>query len=168
MYIEEINIEEIGKYEEINVKFNKGVNIIVGPNGSGKTTLLSAIILAYNQTYLSTYPFNYNSSIEVKFISNTKKYHFGFGKGSIDWKYGNVHQKNIKLENINQREGYTLIENTFSNFKQVSFIPLVFGINRSSRISFSSTLERKFSEIKYYYDQAYSNLYSSSEYNFKK
>lgn len=43
MYIRSINIEKIGCFPKIELKFQPGVNLLFGSNGSGKTTVLSAI-----------------------------------------------------------------------------------------------------------------------------
>lgn len=43
MYIRSINMEKIGCFAEIELKFQPGVNILYGENASGKTTVLSAM-----------------------------------------------------------------------------------------------------------------------------
>lgn len=43
MYIRSINMEKIGCFTEIELKFRPGVNILYGENASGKTTVLSAM-----------------------------------------------------------------------------------------------------------------------------
>ncbi len=42
-YIEEISLKNFQSHKNTNIKFNKGLNIIVGPSDSGKTAILRAI-----------------------------------------------------------------------------------------------------------------------------
>lgn len=43
MYISELKLENFRKYKNVNIKFNEGLNIIVGENNSGKTAIIDAI-----------------------------------------------------------------------------------------------------------------------------
>ena len=43
MYVEKLTIKKFRSIEYLEVKFNKGVNIIVGENNSGKSTIIDAI-----------------------------------------------------------------------------------------------------------------------------
>ena len=43
MKIKELNINGFGKLKDKNIKFNEGINVIVGENESGKSTLLKFI-----------------------------------------------------------------------------------------------------------------------------
>ena len=42
-YIKSLHIEKLWGYRNINLSFNKDVNIIIGPNASGKTTILNLL-----------------------------------------------------------------------------------------------------------------------------
>ncbi len=68
MYISEIEIEGFrgfGKTEII--KFNEGINVIIGHNNSGKTTVIKALDLIFGKSgkYLSADDFHKNISIEL-------------------------------------------------------------------------------------------------------
>lgn len=45
MYITEIQLKDFRNYENLNVQFNKNVNIFLGPNAQGKTNLLESIFI---------------------------------------------------------------------------------------------------------------------------
>ena len=43
MYVEEVCLTNIRKFNNKKIKLKKGINVIYGNNGSGKTTILEAI-----------------------------------------------------------------------------------------------------------------------------
>ena len=43
MYISELKLENFRKYKNLNIKFNEGLNVIVGENNSGKTAIIDAM-----------------------------------------------------------------------------------------------------------------------------
>jgi exonuclease SbcC len=44
--LDELEVENIGKFEELSLDFGDGLNVIYGPNGAGKTTVIEAIVNA--------------------------------------------------------------------------------------------------------------------------
>lgn len=62
-YINKLHIKGFRCFDELDVKFNKGFNFIVGKNGCGKTSLLRAIIVAYSQVNMGDS--RYDTSFEV-------------------------------------------------------------------------------------------------------
>ena len=42
-FIESFKIEKLWGYRNIDLTFNKDVNVLIGPNGSGKTTILNLL-----------------------------------------------------------------------------------------------------------------------------
>ena len=53
-YIKSLYIKGFKKFYEINVPFNKHMNILVGENEAGKSTILEAIKIVLNQMYKNT------------------------------------------------------------------------------------------------------------------
>lgn len=45
MYIKEIELKDFRNYESLSVKFNKNVNLFLGPNAQGKTNLLESLYI---------------------------------------------------------------------------------------------------------------------------
>ena len=58
-FIESFKIDKLWGYRDINLTFNKNVNILIGPNGSGKTTILNILhsILSDNLESISNITF---------------------------------------------------------------------------------------------------------------
>ena len=50
-HIKQLTILGLRKFKEIEIKFNKNMNIIVGENEAGKSTILEAISIVLNQQY---------------------------------------------------------------------------------------------------------------------
>lgn len=46
MYISEIDLKNYRKFEQINIKFDKNLSVLVGKNGTGKTSVLEALTVA--------------------------------------------------------------------------------------------------------------------------
>lgn len=52
MYINQLQLKNYRNYEQLNITFNKGLNVIIGENAQGKTNLLEAIyVLAFTRSY---------------------------------------------------------------------------------------------------------------------
>lgn len=50
-YIQQLTILGLRKFKEIEIEFNKDMNIVVGENEAGKSTILEAISIVLNQQY---------------------------------------------------------------------------------------------------------------------
>lgn len=53
-YIDEIRVQNVRNLKDQTIKFEKGVNVIIGENGTGKTTLLKVVALSLCQKYMAT------------------------------------------------------------------------------------------------------------------
>ena len=54
MFIAEMTIESVPPFRErVDFKFDKRVNVFIGPNASGKTTLLGHLLSSYGSTGIS-------------------------------------------------------------------------------------------------------------------
>jgi len=54
MHISNIRINNFRNFNELDVKFHEGLNVIVGPNNVGKSNLITAI----NFLFIKITPFN--------------------------------------------------------------------------------------------------------------
>lgn len=65
MYIKDINIKNFRNYDNLSLKFDKGINIIYGNNGQGKTNLLESL-------YFLALTKSHRSYIDNNLIKNNK------------------------------------------------------------------------------------------------
>lgn len=87
MYLDTLKIENFRKYENLEVKFHKGLNLLVGENDSGKTAIIDAI----------------------KYVLHTQSYDY------IRPSYEDFHLEKTKAES--ERSNKFRIECTFKNFE---------------------------------------------------
>lgn len=118
MYIKELKIKNFRNYENINVSFNKNVNILYGDNAQGKTNLLESI-------YLLGITKSHREFIDNNLIKEGTK------EATIE---GTIYKNKIatKLEIIiNERKKQLKVDNTeikkvsdyISNFNIIIFYP---------------------------------------------
>jgi len=55
IYIKELYIKNFKSIEEERIRFNKGLNVLVGPNNAGKTNIIDAIDLLLGDVYLPNF-----------------------------------------------------------------------------------------------------------------
>ena len=66
MYIQKIHIKNYRNFNDFEMEFHEGLNVIVGANNSGKTGLLSAIYLLNAPSNISIDDFNKNNLVQFK------------------------------------------------------------------------------------------------------
>lgn len=66
MYIQKIHIKNYRNFNDFEMEFHEGLNVVVGANNSGKTGLLSAIYLLNSPSDISFDDFNKNNLIQFK------------------------------------------------------------------------------------------------------
>lgn len=75
MYIKTLKIEGVGGIEELDLNFNKQINILCGPNGIGKTTILETIAHLFSNGQTNILKRNVNahtSKIRIEIENNEK------------------------------------------------------------------------------------------------
>ena len=70
MYIQKIHIKNYRNFNDFEMEFHEGLNVIVGANNSGKTGLLSAIYLLNAPYNISIDDFNKNNLVQFKTLYN--------------------------------------------------------------------------------------------------
>ncbi len=70
MYIRKIHIKNYRNFNDFEMEFHEGLNVIVGANNSGKTGLLSAIYLLNLPSNISIDDFNKNNLVQFKTLYN--------------------------------------------------------------------------------------------------
>lgn len=67
MYISGIEIKNFRSFDNINIDFHEGVNVLIGHNNSGKSNLLRALAIIFDRTVkkqLSVEDFNNSLTID--------------------------------------------------------------------------------------------------------
>ena len=105
MILKKIEIQNFRNYENLSVRFNKGINIIYGDNAQGKTNLLESI-------YVLGLTKSHRSFIDNNLIKDNEE--FLIIKGLIN---GNLLDKELKVQ-IDSKSKTFYIDN--SNIKKVS------------------------------------------------
>lgn len=70
MHIQKIHIKNYRNFNDFEMEFHEGLNVIVGANNSGKTGLLSAIYLLNLPSNISIDDFNKNNLVQFKTLYN--------------------------------------------------------------------------------------------------
>lgn len=70
MYIRKVHIKNYRNFNDFEMEFHEGLNVIVGANNSGKTGLLSAIYLLNAPSNISIDDFNKNNLVQFKTLYN--------------------------------------------------------------------------------------------------
>ncbi|VYT72235.1 ATP/GTP phosphatase [Staphylococcus simulans] len=55
MYISGIEIKNFRSFDNINIDFHEGVNVLIGHNNSGKSNLLRALAIIFDRTVKNNY-----------------------------------------------------------------------------------------------------------------
>lgn len=75
MIIDTIEISNLGLWENIFLKFDKGINVILGENGAGKTTLLALLYSLFRDSGIIKFP---NDTQEAYVCMNLQNYNEKF------------------------------------------------------------------------------------------
>ena len=70
MYIRKVHIKNYRNFNDFEMEFHEGLNVIVGANNSGKTGLLSAIYFLNAPSNISIDDFNKNNLVQFKTLYN--------------------------------------------------------------------------------------------------
>lgn len=65
MYISKIRIQNFRCYDDIEVKFNEGLNVIIGENNGGKTTLIKALQYVFSSSNSRPTIDDFNKGIKI-------------------------------------------------------------------------------------------------------
>ena len=82
-YIKSLSAKNIGVFEQLDIKFNKGFNFIVGPNGSGKTSILKCIALSLAPNNLKSFRYGEKSAVWFDAVHDDCNYRIGLGEGWV-------------------------------------------------------------------------------------
>ena len=147
MYIESLKLKNFRNYETLELKFNKGINIIYGKNAQGKTNLLESI-------YVLGITKSHRSSIDNYLIRNGENYlniHGLIKKNRfpmhLEYSLSNIKELKIDKEKIGKVSDY------ISKMNIIIFYPEDLEI-----IKGSPSIRRKFLNLEL--SQLYSSYYT--------
>ncbi len=141
-YIEKLHLANFRQFNELNIRFNKGFNILAGPNGCGKTSILAAISHCFSTNDLNYSRFHEGSELWVDLIAQNQMMRIGLPKGSI--KTGEYRESQLKQLLLPPSEpGREAILTRSANEKLVGSIPLVLGANRNIKYKKIQGMQRE-------------------------
>ena len=64
-FIQHLEVKNLGLFDNLEVSFTPGINIIIGPNASGKTSMLRAITYCFNGQAVAHHKFQEDTSFGI-------------------------------------------------------------------------------------------------------
>ncbi len=129
-YIKNLHVKDVGLFEELNIKFNKRFNFIIGPNASGKTSILKCMALTMNPGDAKFSRYGENSELWIDIIHDEKNFRIGVGKGWVENPkvYRGAHLRRF----IKTSSEKNMISLTYIDLSQeiINFCPLFIGAYR--------------------------------------
>jgi DNA repair protein RecN (Recombination protein N) len=154
--INRIYLKDCLSFKEIDLEFNKGLNVFTGPSGAGKSILMQAILSLFAQSdvkqslgevlisdsYITDelYDLDVNDDIVIKTIKK-EKVRFFINNQTISKKNLNTFSSKL-IKHLNLRD-----TSDFESFKLLNFLDKLSAIN-----------DKKFIEIKDNFDLIYKEL----------
>ena len=129
-YIKCLSARNVGVFEQLDIKFNKGFNFIVGPNGSGKTSILKCIALSLNPNHSNSFRYGEKSSVWFDAVYDDGNYRIGLGEGWVTniAVYREANLKLFKLPPV--QEGLTSFTTHDLEQNDINITPLFLGAYR--------------------------------------
>lgn len=95
MYIKSLELDDYRNYEKVNIKFDKGINILYGDNAQGKTNILEAIYLC---STTKSHRGNKDKEI-IRFGCEESHIRALFNKNEVEYQV-DIHLRNEKSKGI--------------------------------------------------------------------
>lgn len=113
MYIKEIELKDFRNYKELNVNFNKNVNIFIGNNAQGKTNLLESIYLNAMAKSFKTSKDKELIRFGEEFCKIKTKAFFNEDEHITEIVINREGKKGVKLDGVKIRKTSELLERIF-------------------------------------------------------
>ena len=157
MYIKDIELKNFRNYKNLNISFDKKINLILGDNAQGKTNLIEAIYLASMGKSFRTSKdrelINFDENIALIHVNGEKEEENTEIEIILEKKGGNSSIKNIKKDKKRLNKTSELIKNIII----VVFSPEDLKIIKEEPEKRRKYLDREICQISTYYYENYSN-----------
>lgn len=146
MYVERLQLKNFKNFTDLDITFEKGVNLIVGINGSGKTAILEALNLVIKSKFTTSPSLildtvnsnNYNQYLSIRNGKRLEYFSIKFELNVEERKIKNeIHvQKSANLTTVNQNfkkigdQDYYINALEIDNPNQELSLVRFFGVNR--------------------------------------
>lgn len=127
LYIRNLKLQNYRNYENLNLDFNKSMNIIFGDNAQGKTNILESIFLCASGKSLRTHKFfeliqigKETNSIVLNFLKNDQEI-------EIKMQFDKNEKRSIKLNDIKIKKIGNLIGNLIAIFFSPDELKIIKG-----------------------------------------
>lgn len=141
-YIENLHLENVRQFKELNITFNKGFNFIAGPNGCGKTSILAGISHCFTHNSFQFSRFKEDSQFWADIKVNDVKKRIGSGPNSMNlagYRKGTL-KTWVKPPAAEGRDTLSIHE---ANTKIKEFCPLFIGAHRSIKYKQINGMQRE-------------------------
>jgi AAA15 family ATPase/GTPase len=141
-YIENLHLENVRQFKELNITFNKGFNFIAGPNGCGKTSILAGISHCFTHNSFQFSRFKDDSQFWADIKVNDVKKRIGSGPNSMTlagYKKDTL-KAWVKPPAAKDRDILSINE---ANTKIREFSPLFIGAHRSIKYKQINGMQRE-------------------------
>ena len=147
MYLDSLQLVNFRNYDNLYLKFNKNVNLIIGKNGQGKTNIVEAI-------YMLSFGKSFRTSKDKEIIKFEKENLYAGGSFSKEYTKGMIeiglskNKKGIKVNKIPIQKIYELL----GNINVVIFSPEDLRLVKEGPKERRSFIDKEISQIvpKYY------------------
>ena len=130
-YIENLHLENVRQFKELNITFNKGFNFIAGPNGCGKTSILAGISHCFTHNSFQFSRFKDDSQFWADIKVNDVKKRIGSGPNSMNLAGYRKGSLKAWVKPPAAPEGRETLSINKTNTRIKEFCPLFIGAHRN-------------------------------------
>jgi len=129
-YIEKLHARNIGKFNSLNIEFNKKFNFIIGANGCGKTSVIKCLAIILNPSLALNFRYKDDCEIWADCICDDVPLRIGLGQGWVS--NGDIYRNanHISWTNPPIIDGRKSLNINKVRDVNINFVPLILGAYR--------------------------------------